>query len=181
MRSAYNYVGEKMVRYNKTVAINRARWLPDMFVATSAASARHTRVDQSIQHPRTRRLTCEAASVPTDNRPSMHTLAHASGKRRTNLGLSQEQRGNAIGLTFQQVQKYERGTARVSASKLHDLSQTLDVTVSFFFDGLPAASTEKAASMSAADDEQLVAQETLDLVRVTTPFRTQSATPSAKS
>src|SRR5947207_6027813 len=54
--------------------------------------------------------------------------------RRNMLGLSQEKLGAEVGLTFQQVQKYEAGTNRVSASRLHDLSRVLDVPVSFFFD-----------------------------------------------
>ena len=53
--------------------------------------------------------------------------------RRNMLGLSQEKLGTAIGLTFQQVQKYERGANRVSVSRLHELSRVLDVPVSFFF------------------------------------------------
>lgn len=52
------------------------------------------------------------------------------------MGMSQERLGEALGLTFQQVQKYERGTNRVSASRLYELSDVLDVPVSFFFDGL---------------------------------------------
>src|SRR3954466_4212981 len=54
--------------------------------------------------------------------------------RRNMLGLSQEKLGDAIGLTFQQVQKYERGANRIGASRLYELSQVLDVPVSFFFD-----------------------------------------------
>jgi len=56
--------------------------------------------------------------------------------RRNMLGLSQEKLGTAIGLTFQQVQKYERGANRIGASRLHELSRVLDVPVSFFFDDL---------------------------------------------
>ena len=56
--------------------------------------------------------------------------------RRNMLGLSQEKLGGAIGLTFQQVQKYERGANRIGASRLHDLSRVLDVPVSFFFDDM---------------------------------------------
>jgi transcriptional regulator with XRE-family HTH domain len=56
--------------------------------------------------------------------------------RRTLLGLSQEKLGAQLGLTFQQVQKYERGANRISASRLHALSTILDVPVSFFFDDL---------------------------------------------
>jgi transcriptional regulator with XRE-family HTH domain len=54
--------------------------------------------------------------------------------RRNMLGLSQEKLGEAIGLTFQQVQKYERGANRIGASRLHELSQVLDVPVEFFYD-----------------------------------------------
>ena len=58
--------------------------------------------------------------------------------RRTLLGMSQEKLGDAIGLTFQQVQKYERGANRIGASRLFDLSRVLDVPVSFFFDDMSA-------------------------------------------
>ena len=54
--------------------------------------------------------------------------------RRTLLGMSQEKLGEAIGLTFQQVQKYERGSNRIGASRLFDLSRVLDVPVGFFFE-----------------------------------------------
>src|SRR3954470_9370983 len=54
--------------------------------------------------------------------------------RRNMLGLSQEKLGEMIGLTFQQVQKYERGANRIGASRLYELSRVLDVPVSFFFD-----------------------------------------------
>jgi len=56
--------------------------------------------------------------------------------RRLLLGLSQEKLGDALGLTFQQVQKYERGANRISASRLFDLSTVLGVPVSFFFDDI---------------------------------------------
>jgi transcriptional regulator with XRE-family HTH domain len=54
--------------------------------------------------------------------------------RRNMLGLSQEKLGEAIGLTFQQVQKYERGANRIGASRLHELSGVLGVPVAFFYD-----------------------------------------------
>ncbi len=59
--------------------------------------------------------------------------------RRMMLGMSQEKLGNALGLTFQQVQKYEKGTNRIGASRLQQISQVLQVPVSFFFEGAPAA------------------------------------------
>lgn len=56
--------------------------------------------------------------------------------RRMLLGMSQERLGEALGLTFQQVQKYERGVNRVSASRLFDIARVLDVPVGFFYDDL---------------------------------------------
>lgn len=64
---------------------------------------------------------------------------HVGGRvrmRRKMLGVSQEHLAAALKLTFQQVQKYERGTNRVSASKLYEIARTLQVPVSYFFDGL---------------------------------------------
>ncbi|MEK9745162.1 MAG: helix-turn-helix domain-containing protein [Candidatus Puniceispirillum sp.] len=56
--------------------------------------------------------------------------------RRTLMGMSQEQLGANLDITFQQVQKYERGSNRISASRLWDISQTLDVPISFFFNDM---------------------------------------------
>jgi transcriptional regulator with XRE-family HTH domain len=57
--------------------------------------------------------------------------------RRMMLGMSQEKLGDALGLTFQQVQKYEKGTNRIGASRLQQISHTLQVSVEFFFEGAP--------------------------------------------
>ena len=65
---------------------------------------------------------------------------HVGGRirlRRTLLGYSQEKLGNAVGLTFQQIQKYERGANRIGAGRLYDFSQILEVPVSFFYDDMP--------------------------------------------
>src|SRR6204780_5005003 len=65
--------------------------------------------------------------------------------RRTMLGMSQEKLGNALNLTFQQVQKYEKGTNRIGASRLLHISNILEVPVEFFFEGVPdVRSTFKA-------------------------------------
>ena len=56
--------------------------------------------------------------------------------RRLMLGMSQEKLGEKLGLTFQQVQKYEKGTNRIGASRLQHISQILKVPVAFFFDGV---------------------------------------------
>jgi transcriptional regulator with XRE-family HTH domain len=58
--------------------------------------------------------------------------------RRMMLGMSQEKLGDALGLTFQQVQKYEKGTNRIGASRLQQISHILQVPVSFFFEGAPS-------------------------------------------
>ena len=57
--------------------------------------------------------------------------------RRKELGISQERLAEAIGLTFQQVQKYERGANRVSASKLWEMARALSTSVNYFYEGLP--------------------------------------------
>ena len=57
--------------------------------------------------------------------------------RRRMLGMSQEKLGDSLGLTFQQVQKYEKGTNRIGASRLQQISHILQVPVSFFFEGAP--------------------------------------------
>jgi transcriptional regulator with XRE-family HTH domain len=96
--------------------------------------------------------------------------------RRTLLGMSQERLGNAIGLTFQQVQKYERGANRIGASRLFDLSRVLDVPVSFFFDdlnpGITASvdegtpgSSESTTVTAPHEPDPMMRRETLELVR----------------
>jgi len=90
------------------------------------------------------------------------------------LGLSQEKLGDAVGLTFQQIQKYERGANRIGASRLFHLSQILDVPISFFFDNLPAAlkTTQGQITWGLREHGQktlksdpLARRETLELVR----------------
>jgi transcriptional regulator with XRE-family HTH domain len=98
--------------------------------------------------------------------------------RRNLLGLSQEQLGKACGLTFQQIQKYERGTNRMGASRLFQFSKLLEVPVSYFFDDVRGERTvvhpsfgfaEKEQNalegMHITDDEILYRKETLELIR----------------
>ncbi|AWK87998.1 helix-turn-helix domain-containing protein [Azospirillum thermophilum] len=90
--------------------------------------------------------------------------------RRTLLGLSQEKLGEAVGITFQQLQKYERGSNRISASRLFNLSQVLGVPVSYFFDDMPAPGNviqEEIAEEGGEPDEfeSMARRETLELVR----------------
>ena len=100
-------------------------------------------------------------------------------QRRTLMGLSQEKLGEAVGLTFQQIQKYERGANRIGASRLYEFSRILDVPVSFFFEEMPDAVAETfgrregAAGLSDGpqgdfvtdEGDPLIKRETLELVR----------------
>src|SRR6202140_4600159 len=69
--------------------------------------------------------------------------------RRMMLDMSQEKLGDGLGLTFQQVQKYEKGTNRIGASRLQHIAHLLQVPVSFFFDGAPNASEQPRATADA--------------------------------
>ncbi len=94
-------------------------------------------------------------------------------QRRTLLGMNQTKLGDAIGVTFQQVQKYENGANRISASRLFALSQLLDVPVEYFFDGMPAAVAARSPAQGGSRSKKLpsyepdpmATRETLELVR----------------
>ncbi len=84
---------------------------------------------------------------------------HVGGRvrmRRRMLGVSQERLAEALGLTFQQVQKYERGANRVSASKLYDIARFLSVPIAYFFEGLTDPTDAGASERVRDDSEQLV-------------------------
>ena len=83
--------------------------------------------------------------------------------RRWLVGMTQQQLAEQVGIKFQQIQKYETGANRVSASRLWDISEALDVAVSFFFEGLDAMA-EKADGNSVPSD-LMGDKEALDLVR----------------
>ncbi len=74
--------------------------------------------------------------------------------RRQVLKMSQEKLGNALGVTFQQIQKYERGSNRVGASRLWRLAQVLDVPVSFFYEGL--GDDNRPASLADSDQMPII-------------------------
>jgi transcriptional regulator with XRE-family HTH domain len=104
------------------------------------------------------------------------TDKHVGGRlrmRRLMLGMSQTHIADALGVTFQQVQKYEKGTNRVSASRLQHLSQILQVPVPFFFEGAPAVSgipqaakgTTAAAPSPVYVTDFLATSDGLDLVK----------------
>jgi transcriptional regulator with XRE-family HTH domain len=74
--------------------------------------------------------------------------------RRMLLGMSQEKLGEKLGLTFQQVQKYEKGVNRIGASRLFDLSQVLGVPVQFFYEEAPLTADQQQAQVSAGFTER---------------------------
>ncbi len=94
-------------------------------------------------------------------------------QRRALLGFSQEKLAEKVGITFQQIQKYENGANRVSASRLYEFSKVLDIPVSFFFDNY--GSNENRALPGIVDNDQaafegpgdiMKRKETLELIRV---------------
>ena len=93
--------------------------------------------------------------------------------RRVLLGLSQGEIGARLGLCFQQIQKYERGTSRIGASRLYRLSKVLGVPITYFFEDMPmevaAASSHRAAVL--ADDAIPTPREVRMLVRAYSRLR----------
>ena len=92
---------------------------------------------------------------------------HVGGRlrlRRTLLGLSQTELGRRVGLTFQQIQKYEHGTNGIAASRLWQLADILDVPVSFFFDDMPDAAP-RACEPPDPETPPMGRRETLELVK----------------
>ncbi len=93
--------------------------------------------------------------------------------RRKLLGMTQSDLGDAVGMSYQQVQKYERGTDRISASRLYDLSRVLDVPIEHFFEDMPAdiAASSPAKGRGKAKEppgyelDPMAKRETLELVR----------------
>ncbi|NRB33672.1 MAG: helix-turn-helix transcriptional regulator [Rhodobacteraceae bacterium] len=84
-------------------------------------------------------------------------------QRRWLIGMTQQQLAEQVGIKFQQIQKYETGANRVSASRLWDIARTLDVPVAFFFEGIEGTEAEGDAGAMPAD--LMGDKEALDLVR----------------
>ena len=89
--------------------------------------------------------------------------------RRWMVGMTQQQLGDIVGIKFQQIQKYETGMNRISASRLWDIAQALGVSISFFFEGFDederAAETAVAATTDIQRGDLLADKEALELVR----------------
>ena len=88
--------------------------------------------------------------------------------RRWMVGMTQQQLGDIVGIKFQQIQKYETGMNRISASRLWDIAQALDVSISFFFEGFASEEVAAEAAMAATQETRgdlLADKEALELVR----------------
>ena len=102
---------------------------------------------------------------PKGNDIDVH-LGKRLRRRRRLLGLTQQQLAGACGVRFQQIQKYECGANRISAARLWQLSEALEVPVGYFYDGLSeSAKQEHAASSPESSTEMLARKETMDLIR----------------
>lgn len=91
---------------------------------------------------------------------------HVGGRvrmRRKALGLSQTQLADSVGITFQQLQKYERGTNRVSASKLYGMAVTLQTSVAWFFEGMPPLETDDGDRRAMAVRRFMATEEGVEL------------------
>jgi transcriptional regulator with XRE-family HTH domain len=85
--------------------------------------------------------------------------------RRWMVGMTQQQLGDIVGIKFQQIQKYETGMNRISASRLWDIAQALDVSISFFFEGFGDEGRDAAAGAMPERGDLLADKEALELVR----------------
>lgn len=83
------------------------------------------------------------------------SLGQRMRARRLEVGLSQERLADLLGVTFQQVQKYEKGVNRVAASRLYEIASALDVSVGFFFEGAPGLGAASARGMREDADTAL--------------------------
>jgi len=86
-------------------------------------------------------------------------------QRRWMVGMTQQQLAEKVGIKFQQIQKYETGMNRVSASRLWDISEALGVSVSFFFDGLGEGAIAEVQTGTAVPGDILADKEALELIR----------------
>jgi transcriptional regulator with XRE-family HTH domain len=99
--------------------------------------------------------------------------------RRQLINMSQERLGELLGITFQQVQKYEKGANRISASRLFYAAKTLGVPVQFFFDGLPGVEAD-GMKESATPDEFMANMMTPEGIQLAKAFRDADTAPKRK-
>src|SRR6266545_4883775 len=129
-------VQKMQVVVQKNVPASR-RFFAHSFSERSAMALRYT-------------IAAKKAPNPTDQH-----LGRRVRMRRLMLSMSQEKLAAALGLTFQQVQKYEKGTNRIGASRLQQISHILQVPIAFFFEGAPNASAPHGSNGSALSMAQI--------------------------
>ena len=146
------------------------RWSPDMIKAgSSEGTASAKRPPTADGRPRRGRGKGAGRTV-SDVAVDAHVGARIK-LRRSLLGMSQVKLGQAIGLTFQQVQKYERGANRIGASRLYELSQVLDVPVAYFYEEMNGAGKPPPRADGAGEEveeterDPMTRRETLELIR----------------
>lgn len=126
-------------------------------------------VQSTLQPPAPKRSGNKTKTVADDRDQIIGQRLRA---RRNLLKMSQKKLAEAIGLTFQQVQKYELGINKISAVRLMDFCKTLDVSISYFYAGLadigektPASLRVSETAQATLEDDPMLRKETLDLVR----------------
>lgn len=100
--------------------------------------------------------------------------------RRQIVGMSQEKLGELLGITFQQVQKYEKGTNRISASRLFYAAKTLGVPVQFFFEGIPGVEEAPGFGERREEDSVMAALMNVEGVTLAKAFRDADSTNKRK-
>lgn len=94
-------------------------------------------------------------------------------EKRISLGYNQSDLGRALGLTFQQIQKYEKGVNRISASKLFDISRFFKVDVGYFFDGLAEGAAGMAEEGAGFDHDFPATRQTIEIARLAPQLSTR--------
>ena len=106
-----------------------------------------------------------AQHVKKPNAVDVHVGALIRARRKV-MGMSQTTLADSVGITFQQVQKYERGTNRVSASRLFQLARALDTPITWFFEDIESDRAARDKAVDSEDGDPMSRRETLELVRV---------------
>jgi len=87
-------------------------------------------------------------------------------EKRIGLGFNQSDLGRALGVTFQQIQKYEKGSNRISSSKLWEMANFLGVDINYFFDGLAEARSRATEDSAVFDHEFPATRQTIEMARI---------------
>lgn len=103
-------------------------------------------------------------------------VGHRVAEKRISLGINQRDLGLALGVTFQQIRKYETGANRISSSKLWEMAQFLGADISFFFEGLPTAPAGAANKGDAFDHAYPATRQTVEIGRLASRLSSRDQT-----